>query len=325
MIHRLVLWAMLAMAAESVCAETANQTAQDRGREYLRSVQRADGAIADPADPLFETWETVLATRALARSPSEADRDAVDRALTFLKAQENVDQLVCHNRRCQAVICVETSAEYWGLRQELDGSEPTHRAVTALWAYQQDDGRFLIGNPDVRERKDFVSVTGFALMLPDRGVVSAQNRLAALDWLVTQLQADGSFGRAWEYYGTEAYAVWAVARGISQFDPAQTRTLRDRLTEWLRHTQNPDGSWPAPDDPGVGVSAELVTALNTQSLAALTPDDTAADKARDWLRSRQHADGHWTGGRFPIPVDRYRKTEDLAATAWAIQALDHRP
>lgn len=317
LLRQTFLLLLLATAIESPARTRADALAD--GRAWLRIQQRADGAIADRNNPLFETWETILAGHALHGSGDPRDRAALRAALRFLATQADPAGTVCHNRRCRGATCVETTAEYWRLRRVVDGTATPASVSVAVLALQEPDGRFRIGNPDVVARTDFPSVTAFAMTL----VATDPSSMAAADrWLRQSQQADGQFGAAWEYYGTPAYAAWAAAQAWSgarsDVDEESRQALRDRLVA----TQEIDGSWPAPAEAGATVSAELVTALSMLALQALDPDAEGLARARSWLLEHQAGDGHWPGGRFPIPNARYRKSEDVAATAWALQALE---
>lgn len=317
MIRLILLMLVLLPWAEAVSAQPSDPTA--RGRAWLRAQQRDDGAIADRRNPLFETWETILAAHALRTSTDPADRRALDAALAFLATQAGPQGTLCHNRRCLGATCIETTAEYWRLRRLADDARVPASVLGAVRSLQQPDGRFRIGNPDVVAQTDFPSVTAFALTLV---AADRRSRVSGAHWLRRAQDDRGLFGVAWEYYGTEAYAAWAVAGAWAgdrrhANDAARTR-LRDRLVA----TQTTDGSWPAPAGDGSNVSAELVSALSMLALQSLDPGSDALPRARAWLLSRQAADGHWPGGRFPVPAARYLKAEDVAATAWALQALE---
>ena len=299
-------------------------TAIERARDWLVAQQRADGAIVDAANPLFETWESVIAARALVHSRDHAHVAALQRSLEFLSAQRNADGLLCHNRRCRQATCIETSAEYLQLLIDVGQRAQAAARWPALVAHQQADGRFLVGNPDVRERLDYASVTAFVVAVGERLHIDDDAMKHARIWLLEQQSASGDFGAAWEYYGTPAYALWPVLRGLSGNAGAQ-RKARLRMLAWAGNSQNDDGSWALA---ATGSARHVSTALDT-ALMLLALNQTAAPRdviapAEAALLQLQSPDGHWHGGWFPIPSVRYQKREDVFATAIAILALGDR-
>lgn len=315
---RIALLLALLLAAG---AAAASAPALERARDWLVSRQRADGAIADAANPLFETWETVIAARALATGRGDRDVAATRAALDFLARQQNVQGLLCHNRRCREATCVETSAEYLQLLIDV-GQTPRARDLwPALLAHQQSDGRFLVGNPDVRERRDFASVTAFVLAVGNRLGEHGPAMRRADDWLRRARTPQGDFGSAWEYYGTPAYALWPAARAWSG-RAASARLSRRSLLDRARTTQHDDGRWSFQRADDVHqVSDALETALMLLAVRESAAPASLASPARRALLKLQQADGHWEGGWFPVPSDTYEKREDVFATAIAILAL----
>ncbi|MBL0016305.1 MAG: hypothetical protein IPP17_07630 [Bacteroidetes bacterium] len=47
------------------CGKSPTEKALDQGVEFFASIQRADGAICDTVNPLFDIWETVEAATAI--------------------------------------------------------------------------------------------------------------------------------------------------------------------------------------------------------------------------------------------------------------------
>ena len=293
----------------------------ERARDWLVTRQRADGAIADAGNPLFETWETVIAARALASSRAARDMAATAAALDYLERQQNADGLLCHNRRCREATCVETSAEYLQLLIDAGDRSRARERWPALLAHRQPDGRFLVGNPDVRERRDFASVTAFVLAVGLRLGQHGPALQRSQDWLRRARTPRGDFGSAWEYYGTPAYALWPAARAWSGQSAAARQSRRD-LLDWARTTQHDDGRWSfqqAVD--GHQVSDALETALMLLAVRESAAPARPASPAHRALLKLQQPDGHWEGGWFPVPSAPYEKREDVFATAIAILAL----
>lgn len=316
---RLLPLLLCLMGARSATATAV--VAIDRAGDWLVAQQREDGAIVDAANPLFETWESVIAARALAHSRSDAHRAALRRSVAFLAGQQNADGLLCHNRRCAQATCVETSAEYLQLLIDLGRRDQAAARWPALMAHRQADGRFLVGNPDVRERTDYASVTAFVLAVGERLRIENPTLQRSRDWLLEQQTATGDFGSAWEYYGTPAYALWPVARAL-RAGRGPSHEARQRILDWAGASQRDDGSWTmASADATHRVSSALDTALMLLALKQIGARRAAIASAEAALLRLQMPDGHWDGGRFPIPSVAYEKREDVFATAIAILAL----
>lgn len=317
----------LALMLMVVAAATpASEADVERARAWLVTQQRADGAIADARNPLFETWETVVAARALATSGSPRDQMATRAALDYLSGQRNVNGLLCHNRRCRGATCVETSAEYLQLLIDAGQIQSARTAWPVLLGQQMPDGHFQVGNPDVREHRDFASVTAFVLAVGARLGQRGPEVQRASAWLDRARTPQGEFGRAWEYYGTPAYALWPATRAWAG-DPTRAQASTARLFDWARETQGGDALWSFQQatDGAQHVSAELETALMLLALRQAGAPDSLTVAARRALLDRQQADGRWEGGLFPIPSPRYEKREDVFATAIAILALQAAP
>jgi hypothetical protein len=312
---------MLACAGNAAAA-IAEATRQ--ARDWLVTRQRTDGAIVDASNPLFETWESLIAARALAGSRDKDHRAALQRSREFLLSQENADGLLCHNRRCREATCVETSAEYLQLLIDLGQRPQAAERWPALAAHRQPDGRFLVGNPDVRERPDYVSVTAFVLALGERLHIDDGQLEHSRAWMLAQQTAAGDFGSAWEYYGTPAYALWPVARALrARHEPV--RAARRHILAWAGAIRQDDGGWTlASADSARRVSSALDTALMLLALKESGADPDSVMRAQTALIRLQLPDGHWDGGWFPIPSADYEKREDVFATAIAILALQSR-
>ena len=320
-IHNLLIRGALALALIGSMLPTASAAAAvERARDWLVRQQRDDGAIADQANPLFETWETVIAARALALSTAPGHRAATTRAMAFLERNANAQGLVCHNRRCREATCIETSAEYLQLLIDVG----KHRRARALWsaliASQQPDGRFVVGNPDVRERLDFASVTAFVLAVAVRLELQDASVKRARAWLLSQQGARGDFGSAWEYYGSAAYALWPVSRSLHARQSAAMRSAQQRWIGFASDSQMRDGSWQLAQGER-HISVALDTAMMLLALRNVQGAATVIAGAREALLAMQHADGHFDGGFFPIPSASYEKREDVFATAIAVLAL----
>ncbi|MBK8598109.1 MAG: hypothetical protein IPN83_21535 [Holophagales bacterium] len=294
------------------------------GCGYLVALQRADGAICDRVNPLFEIWETVAGANALLDCGVDRREPVLEKALAFLRTNENAEGLICHNRRCRAGYCLETTAEYLLLLSRLDGPGRIAPRLAPVVTLQAATGEWVIGNPDVRDVPNFASVTGFVLAMLDAARLKPRSRSGARDWLLARQTVAGDWGQAWEYYGCSAYPLWPVLRALSQLDGAATRKARERAEAFIRSSQATDGSWTFVDPQRArGVSRELQTALMLSALRHAGPvrNQVAIQRGVEFLLASQRPDGSWDGGLFPIDSARYQKEESAFATARAISVL----
>lgn len=314
---------VLALWLSACTTPDPHELAISRGQAFLSRIQQPDGAICDTTNPLFDVWETVEAALALSTQPRATGDSIVQRALTFLQHAHNAQQLLCHNRACQAETCVETSAEYLTLLARFNRVEAISAPFDTLASLQLPAGNWLVANPDVLTDTAFPSVTGFALNAMREANAFRGIRLAGEQWLIAQQLPQGHWGQSWEYYGCTAYALWANLRALQPSVSASEPAIQ-KAKNYILQTQLPDGSWDDAAKAERRVSPALQTAL---MLSCLDPNGSleerqAGEKAVSFLLAQQGADGNWPGGFFPIPHRRYQKEEYVFATARAIIALD---
>ncbi len=300
------------------------ENAIQKGRSFLESIQRGDGAIADTSNPLFDTWETILATQALVDSPSDQPSEPAKAALSYLKNNENRHGLMCHNQKCRREICLETSAEYVRLLNMIRPEADYFGRVVPVLQAQKANGSWDIGNPDVRVAIDFPSVTGFVLGMLNVCDLGANDHNKAIEWLVAQQHPEGHWGKSWEYYGCTSYALWPIIGALSAYDDEASTTAIEKAQKYILNSQKVDGSWYEKGNELRKVpSSELQTALMINALQNCNPTKTqgAIDKGIDFLLTQQSPNGSWEGGYFPIESQRYVKREYVVATALSILAL----
>jgi squalene cyclase len=313
----------------------------ESGSQFLRSLQSPDGAIRDSVNPLFDIWETVEAATALQAAGLGSNSDCIQKAVGFLRSQENTSGLLCHNRACRSATCIETSTEYLLLRKTQGELRELGSRFDSLRLLQQTDGSWLVGNPDVREAKDFPSVSGFALSLLQWQAQSNQAdppfkaSSATVEWLLDQQSEAGDWGSAWEYYGSPGYALWPILRALHSL-PEQgnngTQVAIAKARDFIRATQSADGSWhhslpPSPQQHGPTsikrTSPALQSALMLAAYLETNPaiDDPSLLSGIDFLLASQTPEGAWDGGFFPIPHRRYEKREYIFASSMALRVL----
>lgn len=288
---------------------------------FLKKAQLPDGSFQDSTNALFNIWETILVTNALLDGFPESD-STIQRSLTWLKNQENQQQLVCHNHQCRNQLCVETSVLYLQLLNRLSNKPDLTERIAQLAKLQEDNGSWKVGNPDVQFQTDFPSVTAFMLnLLPETDELQFVKK-AGYDYLTGKQLADGSWGQTWEYYNCPGYALWQCMQALDK-NP-EFSSEKEKAKHFIIDQQLEDGSWYYEDFSSVNrISPQLQTALMLHCL--LTEKDpvsvTAVAKGMDFLLKTRLPDGSWDGGFFPIPNARYKKREYLFATALIYQLL----
>lgn len=298
------------------------QQAVDNGYGFLAAIQRADGAICDTVNPLFDIWETVEAASAIWACTHDTADPALHRALAFLQQNENPDGLLCHNVKCRKGYCLETTSEYFILLARIYGPGKIAPRMEVIKRLQKPSGEWEIGNPDVMENQAFPSVTGFVLAAFQAAEMRPQYPDSAWQWLLAQQNAAGNWGTSWEYYGCAAYALWPILRAVGQERGLDASAAIDTAGKFIERLQAESGAW----ETAAGtrkVSPALETAL---MVAAMTysrqPQFASSATAGRWyLVKHQQIDGHWEGGHFPIANARYEKQEYVFATARAMLAL----
>ncbi|MBL7782730.1 MAG: hypothetical protein JNM22_16000 [Saprospiraceae bacterium] len=299
--------------------------ALEKGTRFLSRIQRPDGGICDTLNPLFDTWETVLAATALYETNGrDTNQVVLKKALAFLRKQENAQGLICHNKRCKEAYCLETTAAYFLLMIETGETEKVSVRAKTILELQKPTGEWMVGNPDVREQKDFPSVTGFALSLLQTLGVSPIYPDEAVRWLLDHQTLAGDWGAAWEYYDCPAYALSPILRALYMHHSEEANLAMKKATQYIRSQQNADGSWDVSNATrDKRPSRVLHTGLMLSALKYIDYEEKAVqtDQAIDFLLAQQQADGSWDGGFFPIDSKTYIKKEYVFATAQAMMVL----
>jgi squalene cyclase len=305
------------------CSTEKIRQAQQKGMEFLKHIQRNDGAICDTVNPLFETWETILAVTAIYKSGPDTNLPAIKSGLSFLMSNENNDGLICHNQKCKKSYCLETTAVYFNLLQLTGKGEKIITGLKKIASLQKKSGEWDIGNPDVTIQKDFPSVTGFVLNLLQSAGVDPVYKKEAISWLLQKQIKQGDWGSAWEYYGCPAYALWPVMKVLQNENTNEAKLAKDKAVAFILAAQNENGSWFYKDASfQKQTSAELQTALILSALQnAGIKNSEVILKGINFLVNAQQKNGSWDGGYFPIPEKRYTKQEYVFATALAVDAI----
>ncbi len=296
------------------------RSAINNGALFLKNIQRTDGAICDTTNALFDVWETIIAATAIYDLTKDTNDLAFKKAIAFIRLNQNSNGLICHNQKCKKEYCLETSAAWFLLLIKTGHLKTVKARLKIIDTLQNKLGYWEIGNPDVTEKKIFPSVTGFILSIYKAAGVTPPNEKKAYDWLVSQQNAEGHWGAAWEYYNCPAYATWAIKPGLSK-NTTHTKAFL-KMNDYLLASQKKDGSWFYTDTffdkcP----SAELQTAFYLQSLNETAKNEIAINRAVEFLYNAQKKDGSWDGGSFPIKNKRYSKKEYVLSTALSMIAI----
>lgn len=296
-----------------------------KGVKFLESIQRDDGAIADTSNSLFEIWETIEATHALVDYYGDTNRLSIQSGLHYLRQWINADGLICHNSTCSKGYCIETSAAYFLLLKKIGLEKKCKKGIAKIIELQLVQGYWEIGNPDVREATNFPSVTAFAL-----SVLQFQDSLKArlnkgFRFLELTQSRSGHWSNSWEYYGCNAYAIWATSLAYQSHPKIFPSAVKKKTLRYIKQTQSPGHLWEfdSAGKEGHPISAELQTGLI--ALALINYGESSTSKYitawKDELVKRQISNGAWSGGYFPIPKVSYRKAEYVFATSKVIQVF----
>lgn len=297
------------------------QLALNKGALFLKKIQRTDGAICDTTNALFDVWETIIAATAIYDVTKDTNDLVFKKAIAFIRLNENSNGLICHNQKCKKEYCLETSALYYLLLIKTGHLKTVKARLKIIDTLQNKLGYWEIGNPNVTEKKDFPSVTGFVLSVYKAAGVAPPNEKKAYDWLLSKQNSEGHWGTSWEYYNCPAYATWAINPCLSK-NTTHTKAFL-KMNDYLLTSQKKDGSWFYTDTLfDKGPSTELQTALSIQSLNGSAKNKTTILKAVDLLCASQKNDGAWDGGYFPIKNKRYSKKEYVLSTALSIIAIN---
>ncbi len=307
----------------------------DRVFRVLDSIQPPNGGFLE-ATPL-----TSFVVMSLAAS-GKAQHPVTRRSLNFLLSSAQTDgnwridtnlstfvtTLATHALMIGGIHLLQeterVAIQEWLLRQQYRTRHLYTNAAPGGWAWTPLPG----GVPDADDTAGALLALK-ALQLPGKSVSEAAEQ--AVTWLINLQNRDGgipTFCRGWGKLPFDrssaditAHALRAWASWESELPkPLQvrTRSAKGRAIQFLRRTQESDGTW-CPlwfgnqfelDEANrvYGTSRVLLALAET----GLAPD--CADKAIDWLARAQKPDGGWSGGAAPAPSS----TEE---TALAIEAL----
>ncbi|MFP4054132.1 MAG: prenyltransferase/squalene oxidase repeat-containing protein [Phycisphaerae bacterium] len=246
---------------------------------FLLDLVREDGGW--PIDTCLSTWVTTLSVNALAAGGEPLEDAAA------------------------------APVRDWLLAQQYHYEHPFTHTPPGGWSWMDTDGAV----PDADDTPG--ALLALRNLPADGRVQQAAER--GIEWLLRLQNRNGgmpTFCRGWGKLPFDrsaaditAHAIRAMHAWFDDLPPAlASRTARSlaRAQEYLRRSQNPDGSWLPlwfgnqwiDDDrnPTYG-TGRVLTALAELPGCALQ----AARKGLEWLLKSQGADGGWGGGRGGVP------------------------
>ena len=313
-----------------------------KGLEGLDGFTIVEGDVRRLEACQSPVWDTALALVALADAGLASDHPALERAASWLVAEE------IRHRGDWAVRRPGLPASGWAFEFENDWYpdiddtaevllalarvRPTPEREAALarglawtlgmrsrngaWgAFDADNVRALVRRLPFCDFGEVIDppsadVTAHVVELLARvGRTDDVVTRRAVDWLLAEQEADGSWFGRWganHLYGTGAVVPALVAAGLDPGHPAIARAVR-----WLERVQNADGGWGEDlrsyEDPGWrgrGHSTPSQTAWALLALDAAQAYGPALERGVAWLAEHQLPDGGWdepwfTGTGFP--------------------------
>jgi squalene-hopene/tetraprenyl-beta-curcumene cyclase len=191
---------------------------------------------------------------------------------------------------------VETAEIVSVLARMPGGLEDDHVSRGVAWLLAQQDSRgswsLCVRNTKVANCGPCPHTTAQALeALLNAGLpADSPGPRAAVRWLLSSQQADGSFDSVWyrpHTSGTSVVLEALVKAGVGDHPVAV------RAREWLVRAQRPDGSWSTGDGGMPGTAEETAWAVSALLAAGSRGDDQAVQKGVDWLLQAQGPEGQW--------------------------------
>lgn len=292
---------------------------------YLKNLQQSNGEITIDNYKIFNVWETILAIKSINLWSVDKKDITIKSALGFLLDAESVNGMVYHNNTHKGSFCVETSAEYINMLTKHSFKRAKNKA-DFISKQQMKTGEWKIISAVIPENlQTFPSVTGFALIALYETGLKPLYLDSALNFLKKTQKNDGSWGYAWQYYGTPFYTMCPILSAIKKYDKNGTyNEVLKKARKFLFNCQQKDGSFiydvkEFQNKPSI----ELQTILALRSLINCNVKftDKRIIKGLKFLLRKQRADGSWDGGYFPLPNPKKRKAEDVFCTSEILMFL----
>lgn len=312
-----IVWSIVALRAMGC---------PDNSAEVSECWKQLEGLLERPDDETIRVepcrspvWDTAIAVRGLAEiaSPSDKISSSMSTAVDWLLAQE-VRFAGDWSRRVQAVPsgwCFEYANRYY---PDVDDTAMVLIAISS-WMKQQN----IVRQDHAGRRLSRVK--------------KATRR--GIDWLTAMQNSDGGWGAFDRNNNHELLCKVPFADHNAMIDPSSPdlagRVLEafgslghrvgepvvDRAIEYLRATQESDGSWFGRW--GVNYIYGTWQAIEGLRAVGISRDDPLVERGIKWLQSKQQPNGAW--GESPASyVDPSLKgvgEPTASQTAWAVAAL----
>jgi len=312
-----IVWSIVALRAMGC---------PDNSAEVSECWKQLEGLLERPDDETIRVepcrspvWDTAIALRGLAEiaSPSDKISSSMSTAVDWLLAQE-VRFAGDWSRRVQAVPsgwCFEYANRYY---PDVDDTAMVLIAFSS-WMKQQNTVR----QDNASRRWSCVK------MATRRGV----------EWLAAMQNSDGGWGAFDRNNNHELLCKVPFADHNAMIDPSSPdlagrvleafgslghgvgESVVDRAIEYLRATQDSDGSWFGRW--GVNYIYGTWQAIEGLRAVGVSRDDPLVERGIKWLQSKQQPNGAW--GESPVSyVDPSLKgagEPTASQTAWAVAAL----
>jgi len=292
---------------------------------------------------LSPVWDTAIAVRALAVSGMTADDPAAERAVDWLLDKEVT-------RRGDWATYVTAPPAGWYFEHHNEFYPDVDDTAMVMIALKELAGRGECERVSVRacesegmhpHRSPSPTLSPSHSPTPvtssRRAVVAAGER--ARRWLLAMQNRDGGWGAFDKDNDAEFLCRVPFADHNAMIDPSTPdlagRTIEalalwgtkpdepsiQRGVEFLRHTQQHDGSWLGRW--GVNYIYGTWQALVGLAAAGVATNDPAIKRGANWLLTHQHACGGWgeSPGSYERPETRGQGPVTTSQTAWALLGL----
>jgi squalene-hopene/tetraprenyl-beta-curcumene cyclase len=313
-----IIWSIIALK----CLGYSDESAELRYNfDQLAALTIENRHTARLQPCLSPVWDTALALRAVLASGMQFDEPAPAKAATWLLDKEVT-------RRGDWATYVNTPPAGWFFEYHNEFYPDVDDTAMVMIAFAEG------GQESGVRRAGGVSLP---VTLPLRGAVAACQR--ARRWILAMQNRDGGWGAFDRDNDAEFLCRVPFADHNAMIDPSTadltgralealalwgetpTRPAIERGVQFLRRTQEQDGSWQGRW--GINYIYGTWQALVGLAAAGVSTDDAAVRRGANWLLTHQHACGGWgeSADSYEQPELRGRGPVTASQTAWALLGL----